>query len=155
VSTRADAETLRAIPIFAECDPVALQVLAFSSERQFFEPGEPLLKKGYKGVPAYLILSGTVDIVGDGTQSLGQAGPGALLGEISMIGQLPCTISATATSVVTAARISRALFLRVAEEFPEFGRAVFRAVSHKLDDSMRDLVDAQDLLNKARSFTRS
>jgi CRP-like cAMP-binding protein len=56
---------------------------------------------------------------------------------------------------VTAARISRTLFLRVAEEYPEFGRAVFRAMARKLDDSMRDLVDAQDLFKKARNFKKS
>lgn len=155
MSVRADAETLRAIPIFADCDPVALQVLAFSSERQFFEPGEPILKHGFKGAPAYLILSGSVDTFGEGMQPLGQAGPGTLIGEVSMIGQLPCTITATATSMVTAARISRALFVRVAEEYPEFGRAVFRAMARKLDDSLRDLIETQDLFKKARSFTRS
>lgn len=154
MSVRADAETLRAIPIFADCDPVSLQVLAFSSERQLFERGEPLLKQGYKGAPAYLILSGTADVHADG-KPVGEVGPGALLGEVSMIGQLPCSISATATSPVTAARISRTLFLRMVEEYPEFGRAVFQALARKLDDSLHGLNDAQDVFDRARSFKRS
>ena len=154
MSVWADAETLRAIPIFADCAVVSLQVLAFSSERQLFESGEPLLKQGYKGAPAYLILTGSVDIQSEG-KAIGQVGPGALLGEVSMIGQLPCTISATATSAVTAARISRALFLRVAEEYPDFGKAVFQALARKLDNSMRGLTDAQALFDNARNFSRS
>lgn len=154
MSVRADAETLRAIPIFADCDSVPLQVLAFSSERQVFERGEPLLKQGFNGAPAYLILSGAADIHSDG-KLVGQAGPGALLGEVSMIGQLPCTISATATSVVTAARLSRAVFLRLSQEYPEFGQAVFAALARKLDASLRDLTQTKEMFDKARSFTRS
>lgn len=154
MSVRADAETLRAIPLFSECDAISLQVLAFSSERQLFDRGEPILKQGFKGTSAYLILSGITDIQAE-SRSIGEAGPGALIGEVSMIAQLPSSISATAKSQVTAARISRALFLRVAEEYPDFGRAVFRQLSQKLDDSMRGFRSAQELFEKAKSFRRS
>lgn len=155
MSVRVDAETLRALPIFADCDLVALQVLAFSAERQVFEPGEPILKQGYKGASAYLILSGSADTFADGMRGLGEIGPGTLLGELSMISQLPCGISATATTTVTAARISRSLFMRVAEEYPDFGRAVFAAMARKLDDTLDDIGDVQALFKSARSFQRS
>ena len=48
MSVRADAETLRQIPIFSECEPVHLQLLAFASERQHFVSGEAIISQGKK-----------------------------------------------------------------------------------------------------------
>ena len=45
MSVRADADTLRRIPIFADCDPVPLQVIAFAAERQHFAAGEQIVSR--------------------------------------------------------------------------------------------------------------
>ena len=39
MSVRADVETIRNIPIFSECEPAHLQLLAFSAVRENFAPG--------------------------------------------------------------------------------------------------------------------
>ena len=156
MSVRADAETLRSIPIFADCDPVHLQVLAFSSERQQFRAGESLIVQGQPGTSSFLILSGEADLLigrNRHEESVGSAGPGALLGEVAMIGGVPYSVTARASAPLAAARISRSLFMRVAEEFPDFGRNVFRALGGKLDGSISDLLTAQVLLDRAKSFT--
>jgi CRP/FNR family transcriptional regulator, cyclic AMP receptor protein len=156
VSVRADAETLRSIPIFAECDPVHLQVLAFSSERQQFRAGETVMRQGDTGSLAYLVLDGQADLRherGAATETIGTAGPGALLGEAAMIGQIPYSLTAVAATPLSAAKISRSLFMRVAEEYPNFGAAVFTALARKLDGSMSDLTTAQTLLDRAKSFS--
>ncbi len=156
MSVRADAETLRSIPIFAECDPVHLQVLAFSSERQQFNAGEALMVQGEQGTSCFLILSGeaglTVEQSGN-EEIMGSAGPGALLGEVAMIGGAPYSVTARAKAPLSAAKISRGLFVRVAEEYPDFGRTVFRALSGKLDVSISDLLAAQVLLDRAKPFS--
>jgi CRP-like cAMP-binding protein len=69
-----------------------------------------------------------------------------------MIGGSPYSITATAVDAVSTARIDRDLFLRVAQEFPEFGAAVMRSLARKLDLSVQDLEEARQLLQKARSF---
>jgi CRP-like cAMP-binding protein len=152
MSVRADVETIRNIPIFSECEPAHLQLLAFSAVRESFGPGSVLLSQGEPGKAAYLVLSGRVNVSTSEAGLMGEAGPGALLGEVAMIGGSPCSITATAAEQVAAARIDRELFLRVAQEFPEFGTAVLRALSRKLEMSVRDLEDARQLLQKARSF---
>lgn len=151
MSVRADAETFRGIPIFADCDPLHLQLLAFSSVRQSFEPGSLVLKEGMRGGAAFLILSGRADLFA-ADDKVGSAGPGALLGEVAMIGDTAYAVTARASEAVTSARIDRALFLRVASEYPEFGSAVFHALAAKLGGAMGELAQVQDLFARAKTF---
>jgi CRP-like cAMP-binding protein len=152
MSVRADAETFRSIPIFADCDAVQLQLLAFSTARQSFDTGDLIIKEGLKGGAAYLVLSGRADIISSTAGKIGTAGPGALLGEMAMIGDTPYAVSARATETVSAARIDRSLFMRVANEYPEFGTAVFNALARKLDLSMGDLTLVRNAFDQAKSF---
>jgi CRP/FNR family cyclic AMP-dependent transcriptional regulator len=152
MSVRADVETIRNIPIFSGCEPAHLQLLAFSAMRESFAPGSTLVRQGETGTAAFLILSGVVEISSSEAGLMGEAGPGALLGEVAMIGGSPYSITATAADAVSTARIDRELFLRVAQEFPEFGTAVLRSLSRKLELSVQELEDARQLLQKARSF---
>lgn len=156
MSVRVDAETLRNIPIFAECDPVHLQLLAFSSEKLQFEAGDVIMAQGHNGAAAHLILSGAAALQlgeGDKVEPAGIAGPGAFLGEVAMIGEMPYSLTARATTAVSAAKISRELFMRIAEEYPEFGAAVFKVLARKLDSSMSAFEQAQRALDGARSFS--
>lgn len=151
MSVRADAETFRSIPIFSECDPVHLQVLAFSSVRQQFEADDILLKQGLKGGAAFLILSGRADVWA-GNDKVGSAGPGAMLGEVAMIGDVPYGITARASEPLSAARIDRSLFMRLATEYPEFCAAVFKALARKLGQAMTELEPVQDKFERAQTF---
>jgi CRP-like cAMP-binding protein len=156
VSVKADAETLRGIPLFARCDPVHLELLIFSSERRPFGAGEALISQGQKGSAAFLVLSGQVDILArskEREELVGTAGPGAFLGEIAMIGEIPFSVTARARVPVTTACINRNLLLRVAEEYPEFGQAVFKALAEKMDSSMSELLAAQLLFDRAKPFS--
>jgi CRP/FNR family cyclic AMP-dependent transcriptional regulator len=152
MSVRADAETFRSIPIFSECDTVHLQLLAFSAARQNFEPGDLIIKQGIKGRSAFLILSGRADISTEQSGRIGSAGPGALLGEVAMIGGSPYALTARAADPVASARIDYDLFMRVAREYPEFGTAVFNALARKLDISVGELALVRHAFDHARSF---
>ena len=152
MSVRADVETIRNIPIFSECEPAHLQLLAFSAVRESFAEGEDLIREGQAGRAAYLILSGLANLSSTRNGEVGAAGPGALLGEVAMIGGTAYSITATAAEPVATARIDRELFLRVAQEFPEFGASVLRALARKLDLSVKELGSARAVFEKARSF---
>ena len=152
MSVRADAETLRQIPIFRECESVPLQIMAFAAERQEFSAGEEILTEGKKARAAFFVLNGSVDLHRLG-QSIGRAEPGALLGEMAMIGGNPSTLTAKALDVVSTARIGHDLFLRVAQEYPEFARVVLHNLSEKLVGSVREFETVRVLLSKARKFS--
>ena len=114
MSVRADVETFRSIPIFSGCDPVHLQLLAFSAQRHPFAAGEMLLKQGIKSSAAFLVLSGRAELL-SGDAPIGSAGPGAMLGEVAMIADLPSNITARASEPLQASRIDRSLFMRRTE----------------------------------------
>jgi CRP/FNR family transcriptional regulator, cyclic AMP receptor protein len=153
MSVRADAESLRNIPLFRECEAVPLQVMAFAAERQTFAPGETLIGEGNRAKSAYFILQGNVTLK-QGNRTIGLAEPGALLGELAMIGNTQYALTAVAEIPVSTARIDRALFLRVANEYPEFGAAVVKALSDKLGTSTRELDAVRTLFNRSRGFAQ-
>ncbi len=156
MSVRADAETLRQIPIFADCESVHLQLLAFASERQHFVLGEAIIKQGEKAKSAFLILSGYADIhhaKGSRARHIARAEPGTFLGEVAMIGKSNYAITAIASGSVSTARIDHDLFLRVANEYPEFGKTVFNALSKRLENSVRDFDGVRSLFTRAKSFS--
>lgn len=151
MSVRADSETLRALPIFRDCDTVALQILAFAVERQAFSAGEDIVVQGKKARAAFLILSGQASVK-DGPNEVGLAEPGALLGEVAMVRAGPYAITATAVDGVETARITQDLFVRVAKEYPEFGQKVLQNLGDKLDGNMRELEGIRAMLKKSRNF---
>ncbi len=152
MSVRAEAETFRQVAIFRGCDSVPLQIMAFAAERQEFSIGEDIIAQGKKARAAFFILNGLVTLRSNG-QDIGMAEPGALLGEVAMIGGGTYSLSGTARDIVSTARISHELFLKVAKEYPEFGATVLRNLSDKLEASVRDFDSVRVLLNKARKFS--
>lgn len=156
MSVRADAESLRALPVFRQCDPTHLQVLAFSAEKHTFVRGERIVEQGAPATAAYFILSGVADLrfsERGRDHALGQAEPGSLIGEVAMIGGTRYSLSATARDGVIAAAITRDLFNKVIREYPEFGSAVHSVLAQRLDQSVRELDTVRDLFARARSFS--
>ncbi len=152
MSVRSDIETLRRIPIFSECDPVHLQLIAFSAERESFRADQTIIREGAEATAAYLLLSGEAALSTASEGLIGSAGPGAMLGEMAMIGERPYAVTATALELAVAARIDRDLFMRVAREFPDFGAAVFRVVAARFNQSMREISGTRQAFEAARSF---
>lgn len=157
MSVRANAESLRQIPLFADCDPAHLQVMAFASERLEFAEGAEIFRAGNQGGAAYLLLSGEAEVwkdIGKERTVLAIAGPGAFLGELAMIAGVAYSVNVTAKGAVTATRISRETFMRVVGEFPEFGTRVMSTLSQKLAGSINDFDRVRHMFENARTFPR-
>jgi CRP-like cAMP-binding protein len=143
---------LRQIPLFRNCEAVPLQVLAFAAERESFKAGQILIQQGQAATSAYFLLNGTTTL-SQHKHEVGRAEPGALLGEIAMLGGATYSLTATADEAVSTVRIDKQLFNRVATEYPEFGRAVMEALSEKLGASVKELDGIRTLLTKTRGFS--
>ncbi|CAN5494633.1 cyclic nucleotide-binding domain-containing protein [soil metagenome] len=151
INARLTADMLRHIPLFAGCEPAHLQVLAFSSERAEFPAGVTMMTAGEAGTAALLLLSGSAEVwtASDaGPKVIAVAKAGTLLGELGMIAGIASSINATASTPIIAARIGRRIFMRVVEEFPEFGTAVLGALAHKLEGSMEDFAHVRRLFEE-------
>lgn len=157
MSVNSDAKLLQQVPLFQDVDPAHLQVLAFSSKHQSFSAGQFLFKKGRSGSAAYLVLSGHVAVYTDRRRAknepIARVSRGGLLGEMSMIGKLPYSVSAQAIDQVQVLTLSNSMFMRVCGEFPEVGARAVSVLAGKLDSSLRSFQDVQNHFKNARPFS--
>lgn len=89
--------------------------LTIRTKRQFFAPGEVIMRQGDSGENAYLIEDGQVEIyvdAGKTTQILGKRGAGAIIGEMAIVDSKPRTASVRAVTPCTLLAISRDDFER-------------------------------------------
>jgi CRP/FNR family transcriptional regulator, cyclic AMP receptor protein len=152
MGVRAEAETLRRIPIFQNCENTPLQVLAFASDRQRFDAGNTIIAEGQEGRSAYFVLDGLVSVT-RGAELIAKAEPGALLGETAMLGSARYMVTAKADTIVYTARIDAPLFHRVAQEYPEFGETVLHAVSSKLGQSVKELEQVREMFLRVKNLS--
>ena len=162
MSVRSEIELLRKVPLFAEIDPVQLQVLVFSAERLEVAAQDTVFAAGSPIGAGYLVLNGEGEVLkprdgGEGGEheqvALVQAG--AFVGELAMIANVPAPVTLRASTSLRVLRIGHDLFLRVCAEFPEIGTKVLEALAQRLDTSLEDLRQVQAYFDNARPFTRS
>ena len=158
MSLRTSTESLKQVPLFAECDPAHLQIMAFASERVHFAAGADIFRAGSSGSAAYLLLLGEAEVwrsQGEQRVTVATARSGAFLGELAMIAGVAYSVNVTAKNPVTATRLNRDVFMRVVGEFPDFGSKVMDVLSRKLAGSVSEFDRIRQMLEKAPSFPRS
>lgn len=129
-----EALALARVPIFAGIKPQSLKLLAFSSRRVQFRPGEKLINMGDQGSNAYVILAGKVHIVvgNDDTDILATKSVNELLGELSLLSNTTATANVIAAENVTALEIQKEAFLQLMENDQHMASQVAKVVSDKL-----------------------
>ncbi|MBN9063442.1 MAG: hypothetical protein BGP06_21560 [Rhizobiales bacterium 65-9] len=106
-------------------DREALRLIAFSSDRRKLKPKEALFRKGSASYGGALVLSGAValDPREDGAPAR-VAGRGALIGELALIAAVDHSAQSLAQEESEVMMISRQLFRRVLDEFPDQAGAI-------------------------------
>lgn len=137
-----EVSSLKQVPLFREVEPSRLKLLAFTSERVHFEPGQRFFSRGDESDAAYLILEGTaeVSIEGpDGPVRLALLAENALVGEMGILADQPRSATVAADTATTALRIDRSVFLELLAQFPKIGIAVMRDLAMRLEQTNQQL----------------
>ncbi|WP_430911924.1 cyclic nucleotide-binding domain-containing protein [Methylobacterium sp. sgz302541] len=137
-----EVSSLRQVPLFREVEPSRLKLLAFTSERVHFEPGQRLFAQGDEADAAYLILEGGAAVSIEGPQGpfrLALLGTNALVGEMGILADQPRSATVTAEGATVALRIDRDVFLELLAQFPKLGIAVMRELALRLEQSNQAL----------------
>ncbi len=145
MSLNEEVELLRNIPLFANIEPSKLKLLAFTSERLTFRQGQDLCVQGDMGDAAFIIIDGDADVLvntDDGPLVVAKMGKNDVVGEISILTDVPRTATVRATSDVTVLRISKDLFMRLMREFPQMAVEIMRELARRLDRTTADLTRA-------------
>ncbi len=146
MSLQEEVELLRRIPMFAKIEPSKLKLLAFTSERLTFKAGDVLFRQGEIGDAAYIIVSGTADIMVDtpgGALKVASVSKNDFVGEIAILCDVPRTATVLAATDVTTLRIAKELFFRLVTEFPQMAVEIMRVLAHRLEKTTADLQTAK------------
>lgn len=137
---------LKRVPLFSGVEPAKLKLLAFTSDRVSYNAGQTLFHQGDEGDAAYVILSGTADILVDsdtGQIKVAELEPNAIVGEIAIL----CDVSRTATVMakerLEALRIKKEHFLRMLKENPEMTIEIVRVLADRLSATTAELSAAR------------
>lgn len=137
MSLAPDIRFLQAQPLFSGLDPVRLEVLAFTAERQQYAPGASVFTKGHQADAAYLITSGEavlLDHDASGQARARRVDAGDLLGENALFKPEIWQASLRAVTPVETLRISRDMFHRLLGEFPEMAGQIVATLADRLED---------------------
>jgi CRP-like cAMP-binding protein len=145
VSIEQEVEILRKIPLFANIESAKLKLMCFASERITFKEGQSLCEQGDIGDAAYIIIEGTADVIviRDTPLVVAQVGKNDIIGEIAILVDIPRTATVTATSELTALKITKDLFFRMVTDFPEMGVEIMRVLAQRLEATTADLMKAR------------
>jgi CRP/FNR family cyclic AMP-dependent transcriptional regulator len=156
VSLKEEVELLQRIPMFAQVEASKLKLLAFTSARVAFEPGQILFKEGDMGDAAYLVVEGEADILVDtpsGQLKVATVGKNAFVGEIAILCDVPRTATVQAKDRLVTLRIAKELFLRLVTEFPSMAVGIMRELAHRLEvnnKNLRKVLSEMEQLKKSQ-----
>ncbi len=130
-------DTLARVDLFAGLDKKDLQVLTNACQERNYKAGSTLIKQGDTGVGLYVIISGTVRITQANNPDkaevdLGTAGPGSVLGEMSLLDDLPRSATVTAVTDVTALLLPVWEFRTTLRSHPDIALRLLSVLSHRL-----------------------
>jgi CRP-like cAMP-binding protein len=140
---------LERLTIFGQLGFSALQILAIGSETRHLVSGEVLFTAGDAADSGYIIQEGALrlDLPGaDPSDSDIVVGPGALLGELALVTETKRPVTATAIEPSTVMRISRGLFRKVLEGFPDAARLMRDRVAARASEATNELQAVRDML---------
>ena len=151
MSLKDECEMLRRVPLFANISAAKLKLLAFTSDRVEFRSGQVLFNQGDHGDAAYLLLSGSADILinsPSGEVKVGSVGADDIVGETAILCDVARTATIKTTTAVVALRIWRDHFLRLLVEFPEISIEIMRMLASRLSLTTADLTEARSQLKQ-------
>ena len=145
MSLNEEVDLLRQIPLFSNIEPSKLKLLAFTSERVTYGPGQTLFQQGDMGDAAYIIMDGDAAVLidtPDGPLTVATMGRNAIIGEIAILCDVPRTATVRADSTLVTLRISKDLFFRLVNEFPQMAVEIMRELARRLEKTTAQLQKA-------------
>jgi CRP-like cAMP-binding protein len=147
-----DIAFLERIPVFRRLGPQALRILAIGAEAYNVQTGQVLFTIGEAADGGYVVQRGAFSLSTerDGEEDI-IAGPGTLLGEAALLTETtrPATARAREDSIVL--RISRSMFLRMLEGFPDAAQRLRELFAARSDQWAREIDNVRVALSDGRS----
>jgi CRP-like cAMP-binding protein len=135
-----DIAYLERIPLLRRLGGGALRIVAIGVESYNLQPGEVLFTVGDSADGAYIIQRGSFSLKRERTgEPEVIAGPGTLLGESALLAETRRPATATAREVSIVMRISRSMFLRMLEGYPDAAQRLRELIASRTDQWTREI----------------
>lgn len=129
--THPSAESLAAVPLFADLPVETREVLAGRFEVQDFGVGQRLVAAGRRAFSFYVLATGEASVEQDG-RTVRTLGPGDYFGEIAILGTERRTATVSATRPGTAWTLLGTHFHQLRAERPDVAQALEQAMRERL-----------------------
>ncbi|RUX06902.1 cyclic nucleotide-binding domain-containing protein [bacterium M00.F.Ca.ET.141.01.1.1] len=135
-----DIRILSAVRLFEGFTQEQLRLLAFGAETTLVQADHKLYREDDVADSAYVVVSGLIVLYReqDGERiPIGKAGPGTMLSELALIADTNRLTSASAEIDSEVIRLSRKMFRRILEEYPELAVKLHQRISEEFHDMIR------------------
>jgi CRP-like cAMP-binding protein len=144
-----DIAFLERVPLFRRLGPPALRILAIGAESYQVQAGQVLFGIGETADGGYIIQRGSFDLTtGRSDDSDIVAGPGTLLGETALLTETKRLATARAREDAMVLRISRSMFLRMLEGFPDAAERLRELFMSRADQWAREIENVRAALDR-------
>ncbi len=127
-----DIQLLAKVPLFAGFSDDQLRLIAFGAEKRKIAEGQTLFREHSPAECAFVVSRGQVDLWGADRAGKAQiqatVGSGTLLSELALFTLCERKFTAVAREDCEVIRITRILFHRMVEEFPDVAEVVFSRI---------------------------
>ena len=124
-------ELLSKVPLLAALDRRGLEEVARLADEVDLPEGRVVTRQGASAAEFFVIIDGSVRIDRDGEQ-LADLGPGDFFGELSLLGDIPRTATATCTTACRLLVVGHREFHSLLSEFPTIQSAVLESVAQRI-----------------------
>ncbi len=148
MSIEDDIAFIERVPTLRMLGRTALRILAIGAESRYVHEGEVLFNAGDTTDCGYVIQEGSFRLDGS-IKSVGEviAGPGTLLGELALIAETKRPATAVAREPSTVIRISRSLFLKMLEGYPEAANILRDQIAARARHAVAEMTDVRAMLD--------
>jgi CRP-like cAMP-binding protein len=142
-----DIAFLERVPILHRLGGGALRILAIGAESYFVQAGQLLFAAGDAADCAYIVQQGSFDLyAGQAREGAAVIGPGTLLGETALLSETRRPANATAREDSTVVRISRTMFLKMLESYPDAAQRVRDLIAERSEQWASDMARVRAVL---------
>jgi CRP/FNR family cyclic AMP-dependent transcriptional regulator len=132
-SKAAVLDHLRQVSLFQTCTTKDLQRIAKVVDEVKLEAGRVLTDQGQTGTEAYVLLEGSATVRRNG-KKVTTLGPGAVIGELSLLDRGPRTATVTTDSPCTVLVIRQQNFTGILDEVPALAHKMLATLAGRIRD---------------------
>jgi CRP/FNR family cyclic AMP-dependent transcriptional regulator len=122
---------LRGVPLFARCSKADLQRIAALADEVDFAEGKTLMREGTQGREVFVVVDGVLRVTREG-RTLSELGAGDVVGEMSLVADVPRTATVTASSPVRLLVLTKRGFLELLTQTPSIATKVLQSLGERL-----------------------